>query len=110
MDPDMLGVSSDDEHSCRVVYDAPLIPVTYLIMQGYCWRRASSVLDCLQDPTEVVGERRTSAKATSTRDDTSHPLHQTVEASSSSFSSRLSHRLCEEERYLIIHPHSRQTV
>ena len=56
-------------------------------------RRASSVLDCLLDSTDVVGERRMFAKLTSIMDNTSHPLHWTAEALSSSFSSRLLHPL-----------------
>ena len=62
-------------------------------------KRASSVLDCPLDSMEVVGERRMLAKLTSIMDNTSHPLHDTVESLSSSFSSRLLHPRCKKERY-----------
>ena len=62
-------------------------------------RKASSVLGCPLDSVEEVGGRRMLAKLTSIRDNTSHPLHQTVEALSSSFSGRLRHPQCRTERY-----------
>uniref|UniRef100_A0A8C7Z516 Reverse transcriptase domain-containing protein n=1 Tax=Oryzias sinensis TaxID=183150 RepID=A0A8C7Z516_9TELE len=62
-------------------------------------RRASSVLGCPLDFVEEVGERRMLAKLTSIMDNTSHPLHQTVEALSSSFSGRLLHPPCRKERF-----------
>ena len=62
-------------------------------------RKASSVLGCPLESVEGVGERRMLAKLTSIRDNTSHPLHQTVEALSSSFSGRLRHPQCRTERY-----------
>ena len=62
-------------------------------------RRASSVLDCPLDSIEEVGERRMLAKLTSIMDNTSHPLHATISALSSSFSSRLLHPQCKKERY-----------
>ena len=58
--------------------------------------RTSSVLDCLLDSTDVVGERTMLAKLTSIVDNTSHPLHRTVEALSSSFSSRLLQPQCKK--------------
>lgn len=62
-------------------------------------RRAGSVLDCSLDSIEEVGERRVLAKLASIMDNPSHPLHQTVGALSSSFSSRLRHPPCKKERY-----------
>ena len=62
-------------------------------------RRAGSVLDCPLDSIEEVGERRMLAKLTSIMDNPSHPLHETVGALSSSFSSRLIHPRCKKERY-----------
>ncbi|TWW54042.1 hypothetical protein D4764_0214270, partial [Takifugu flavidus] len=62
-------------------------------------RRAGSVLDCSLDSTEEVGERRMLVKLTSIMDTPSHPLHETVVALSSSFSSRLLHPRCKRERY-----------
>lgn len=62
-------------------------------------RRAGSVLDCPLDSIEEVGERRMLAKLTSIMDNPSHPLHETVGALSSSFSSRLIHPRCRKERY-----------
>ncbi|TWW59860.1 hypothetical protein D4764_06G0013900, partial [Takifugu flavidus] len=58
-------------------------------------RRAGSVLDCSLDSIEEVGERRMLAKLTSIMDTPSHPLHETVGALSSSFSSRLLHPRCK---------------
>ncbi|KAI3373021.1 hypothetical protein L3Q82_023456, partial [Scortum barcoo] len=52
-------------------------------------KRASSVCGCLLDSIEVMGERRALAKLSTIMDNTSHPLHQTVGALSSSFSNRL---------------------
>ena len=68
-------------------------------------RRASSVLGCPLPSVEEVGERRMLAKLTSIRDNTSHPLHQTVEALSSSFSGRLRHPQCRKELPQVLHPH-----
>ncbi|TWW55772.1 hypothetical protein D4764_09G0008220 [Takifugu flavidus] len=62
-------------------------------------RRAGSVLDCSLDSIEEVDERRMLAKLTSIMDTPSHPLHETVGALSSSFSSRLLHPRCKRERY-----------
>ena len=62
-------------------------------------RRASSVLDCPLETIEQVGERRMLAKLISIMDNTSHPLHGTLRALSSSFSSRLLHPQCKKERY-----------
>ncbi|TWW77710.1 hypothetical protein D4764_12G0011000 [Takifugu flavidus] len=62
-------------------------------------RQAGSVLDCSLDSIEEVGERRMLAKLTSIMDTPSHPLHETVGALSSSFSSRLLHPRCKRERY-----------
>ncbi|TWW55087.1 hypothetical protein D4764_09G0001360 [Takifugu flavidus] len=62
-------------------------------------RRAGSVLDCSLDSIDGVGERRMLAKLTSIMDTPSHPLHETVGALSSSFSSRLLHPRCKRERY-----------
>ncbi|TWW61172.1 putative RNA-directed DNA polymerase from transposon BS [Takifugu flavidus] len=62
-------------------------------------RRAGSVLDCSLDSIEEVGERRMLAKLTSIMNTPSHPLHETVGALSSSFSSRLLHPRCKRERY-----------
>ncbi|TWW61112.1 hypothetical protein D4764_05G0012020 [Takifugu flavidus] len=62
-------------------------------------RRAGSALDCSLDSIEEVGERRMLAKLTSIMDTPSHPLHETVGALSSSFSSRLLHPRCKRERY-----------
>ncbi|KAI3363582.1 hypothetical protein L3Q82_011589, partial [Scortum barcoo] len=49
-------------------------------------KRASSVCGCPLDSIEVMGERRALAKLSTIIDNTSHPLHQTVGALSSSFS------------------------
>ncbi|KAI3366392.1 hypothetical protein L3Q82_000452 [Scortum barcoo] len=54
-------------------------------------KRASSVCGCPLDSIEVMGERRALAKLSTIMDNTSHPLHQTVGALSSSFSNRLRH-------------------
>ncbi|KAI3359068.1 hypothetical protein L3Q82_002570 [Scortum barcoo] len=54
-------------------------------------KRASSVCGCPLDSIEVMGERRALAKLSTIIDNTSHPLHQTVGALSSSFSNRLRH-------------------
>ncbi|TWW77898.1 cGMP-dependent protein kinase 2 [Takifugu flavidus] len=62
-------------------------------------RRAGSLLDCSLDSIEEVGERRMLAKLTSIMDTPSHPLHETVGALSSSFSSRLLHPRCKKEQY-----------
>ncbi|KAM6989287.1 uncharacterized protein LKV04_008968 [Tautogolabrus adspersus] len=61
-------------------------------------RRAGSVLDCPLDSVEEVGERRMLAKLTSIMDNHSHPLHDTVGALSSSFSSRpqVVHPICSQ--------------
>ncbi|KAI3358530.1 hypothetical protein L3Q82_014948, partial [Scortum barcoo] len=61
-------------------------------------KRASSVCGCPLDSIEVMGERRALAKL-SIFMDTSHPLHQTVGALSSSFSNRLRHPRCRKERF-----------
>ena len=57
-------------------------------------RSLSSVLDQPLDFIEVVGERRMLAELTSIVDSSSHRLHPTVEALSSSVSGRLRHPLC----------------
>ncbi|XP_056908721.1 uncharacterized protein LOC130536643 [Takifugu flavidus] len=62
-------------------------------------RRACSLLDCSLDSIDEVGERRMLVKLTSIMDTPSHPLHETVGALSSSFSSRLLHPRCKKERY-----------
>ena len=62
-------------------------------------KRASSVCGCPLDPIEVVGERRVLAKLSSIMDNTSHPLHLTVRALSSSFRDRLIHPKCKKERF-----------
>ena len=62
-------------------------------------RRASSVLGCSLDFTQEVGERRILEKLKSIMDNTSHPLHHTVTALSSSFSSRLLQPRCRRERF-----------
>ena len=62
-------------------------------------KRASSVLGCPLDSIEEVADRRMLAKLTSIMDNTSHPLHHTVENLSSSFSTRLLHPQCKKERY-----------
>ena len=62
-------------------------------------KRASSVVGCPLDSVEDVGERRMLAKLTSIMHNTSHPLHETVGALSSSFSHRLLHPQCRKERY-----------
>ncbi|KAI3356780.1 hypothetical protein L3Q82_003321 [Scortum barcoo] len=54
-------------------------------------KRTSSVCGCPLDSIEVMGERRALAKLSTIMDNTSHPLHQTVGALSSSFSNRLRH-------------------
>ncbi|KAI3351410.1 hypothetical protein L3Q82_020266 [Scortum barcoo] len=46
-----------------------------------------------------MGERRALAKLSTIMDNTSHPLHQTVGALSSSFSNRLRHPRCRKERF-----------
>ncbi|TWW77552.1 hypothetical protein D4764_12G0009420 [Takifugu flavidus] len=71
-------------------------------------RRAGSVLDCSLDSIEEVGERRMLAKLTSIMDTPSHPLHETVGALSSSFSSRLLHPPCKRERYRRNHTKKQQ--
>ena len=62
-------------------------------------RRASSTLGCSLDSVEEVRDRRVLAKVTSIMDNTSHPLHRTVEELRSSFSGRLRHPQCKKERY-----------
>ncbi|KAI3368475.1 hypothetical protein L3Q82_025486, partial [Scortum barcoo] len=63
-------------------------------------KRASSVCGCPLDSIEVMGERRALAKLSTIMDNTSHPLHQTVGALSSSFSSnRLRHPRCRKEHF-----------
>ncbi|TWW57796.1 hypothetical protein D4764_07G0005150 [Takifugu flavidus] len=62
-------------------------------------RRAGSVLDCSLDSIDELSERRMLAKLTSIMDTPSHPLHETVGALSSSFSSRLLHPGRKRERY-----------
>jgi len=62
-------------------------------------KRASSVLDCPLDLTEQVGKERMLYKITSIRNNTSHPLHVTVRAVSSSFNNRLLLPQCRKERY-----------
>ena len=62
-------------------------------------RRVSSVLDCPLKSIEQVGEERMLSKLTSIMDNTSHPLHETVRALSSSFSSGLLRPQCRKERY-----------
>ncbi|KAI3357228.1 hypothetical protein L3Q82_015689 [Scortum barcoo] len=59
--------------------------------------RASSVCGSLLDSIEVMGERRALAKLSTIMDNTSHPLHQTVGALSSSFNNRLRHPRCRKE-------------
>ena len=49
-------------------------------------RKATSVLGCPLDSVEEVAERRVLSKLRSIMDNTSHPLHHTVEELSSSFS------------------------
>ncbi|KAI3357214.1 hypothetical protein L3Q82_015682 [Scortum barcoo] len=74
-------------------------------------KRASSVCGCPLDSIEVMGERRALAKLSTIMDNTSHPLHQTVGALSSSFSNRLRHPRCRKERFLqVLHPKYHQTV
>ncbi|KAI3363597.1 hypothetical protein L3Q82_001229 [Scortum barcoo] len=69
-------------------------------------KRASSVCGCPLDSIEVMGERRALAKLSTIMDNTSHPLHQTVGALSSSFSNRLRHPRCRKERFRssVAHP------
>ena len=62
-------------------------------------RTSTSVLDCPLDSKEVMGGRRMLAKLMSIMDNTSYPLHQTVEALSSSFNSRLLQSLLKKERH-----------
>ena len=62
-------------------------------------RRASSVLGCPLASVEEVGERRMLVKLSTIMDNTSHPLHPTVEALWSTFSGRLIHPQCRKERY-----------
>ena len=62
-------------------------------------KRAGSVLDCPLDSIEEVGERRMLVELMSIMDNPSHPLHETVEALSSSFSNRLLHPRCQKESY-----------
>ncbi|XP_078810605.1 uncharacterized protein LOC144994967 [Oryzias latipes] len=62
-------------------------------------RKAGSVLGCTLESIEEVADRRMLAKLTSIMDNPSHPLHQTVEALTSSFSTRLLHPQCKKERY-----------
>ncbi|XP_073674252.1 uncharacterized protein [Garra rufa] len=62
-------------------------------------KRAGSVLGCTLDTIEEVAERRMLVKLSSIMDNPSHPMHHTVEALSSSFSTRLLHPQCKKERY-----------
>lgn len=62
-------------------------------------RRASSVLDCPLDSIQEVADRRMLVKLISIMDITSHPLHQTVESLSSSFSSTLLYPEYRKECY-----------
>ncbi|KAI3352149.1 hypothetical protein L3Q82_020960 [Scortum barcoo] len=56
------------------------------------------IRDCTSDDW-VIGERRVLDKLSTIMDNTSHPLHQTVGALSSSFSNRLRHPRCRKERF-----------
>ncbi|TWW74415.1 hypothetical protein D4764_14G0004180, partial [Takifugu flavidus] len=60
-------------------------------------RRASSVLGCLLDSMEVVGNGRMMAKLSSMLNNTSHPLQDTLTALGSSFSEWLLHPRCVKE-------------
>ncbi|KAI3366018.1 hypothetical protein L3Q82_009846 [Scortum barcoo] len=74
-------------------------------------KRASSVCGCPLDSIEVMGERRALAKLSTIMDNTSHPLHQTVGALSSSFSNRLRHPRCRKGALpQVLHPKHHQTV
>lgn len=61
-------------------------------------QKASSVLGSPQDLVEVVSEQRIVAKISSLMDNISHPMHQTLAALNSCFSSRLLQLRCERER------------
>ncbi|KAI4878627.1 hypothetical protein NFI96_029045, partial [Prochilodus magdalenae] len=62
-------------------------------------KRAGSVLGSPLDPVQVVGDRRMLAKLASMLENDSHPMHETLAALGSSFSDRLLHPECVEERY-----------
>lgn len=59
----------------------------------------SSVLASPQDSIEEVGESRMLTMLMFIMDNTSYPLHETVDALSRSFSSRLLQTLCRNEHY-----------
>lgn len=59
-------------------------------------KRADSVLDCRLDSIEEVVDRR---MLTFIKSNSSHPLHHTVEALGSTFSTRLRHYQCRKECY-----------
>lgn len=71
--------------------------------------RASSVLDCLLDSTDVVGESRMLSKLTSIMDDTSHLLRLTAKPSAAP-SAAASDTGCVRGVPQVIEPHRRQTV
>ena len=62
------------------------------------WQKGYSI-SCPLHPIELVGEERMLSKLTSIRNNTSHPLHVTVQALVSSFSNRLLLPQCRKERY-----------
>ncbi|KAI4900366.1 hypothetical protein NFI96_031824 [Prochilodus magdalenae] len=62
-------------------------------------KRAGSVLGSPLDPVQVVGDRRMFSKLASMLENDSHPMHETLAALGSSFSTRLLHPKCVEERY-----------
>lgn len=60
-------------------------------------RNAASILTCSLDLIKEGDKRRMLATLTSIRGNSSHPLHKTLRALSSSFSNRLVHSLCKTE-------------
>ena len=97
----------------KIFYDS--VVASALLYAVVCWAPGSTERDrkrlnklvrmatpapgCALNSVEEVTERRMLSKLTSIMNNTFHPLHQTVEELSSSFSERLLHPVCKKERY-----------
>ena len=62
-------------------------------------KKAGSVLGTTLDTVEEVANNRTRTKLLAIMDNPSHPLHDTVKGQKSTFSNRLLHPSCKNERY-----------
>ena len=62
-------------------------------------KKAGSVLGTTLDTVEEVANNRIRTKLLAIMDNPSHPLHDTVTGQKSSFSNRLLHPTCKNERY-----------